>query len=448
MNSIKLASIILRRFALWQAVVFCGLLLVSSCRNDSLLGLELQPEGQFDSLQLTDTFSVRGFTVKGSRQRSDEAQSYFGAITSSQFGYSQSNLVFNLAGATGIFGDSLVVSNPDAVVLQLRPNKIYGNPSSSIPLEVVQLDEPLQLADPYFSDTTFRVREKILGSTVLSRSSQIQPTDTSIVNGDTIPYVIRIPLSLDVGTEIMTNLGNPWNDEESFQNGFNGLMLRIPENSSISQGAIYSFALLTGESMIMIYYTTPDGDKEVLEFPVSSTCSRINLFEHDYSGSLASSYLASSSKNEDILFVQGLSGLESEIQIPGLQSFGKTSLTAISKATLSFNLADEQPSEYSPSQRLYLLELDEDGSSTLTPDFIDNSARSGGFYSSANNGFSFDITRHVQRVVQSANEGGNINYGLRLRAQVPVLNGNDTSHNVIQGLDNIVLKVYHTDLNN
>ena len=40
----------------------------------------------------------------------------------------------------------------------------------------------------------------------------------------------------------------------------------------------------------------------------------------------------------------------------------------------------------------------------------------------------FDITRHVQRIVDEAQYGRDVNYGLRLHAQVPVLNGNDTAH--------------------
>tara|TARA_B100000902_G_scaffold395601_1_gene454536 strand:- start:265 stop:1632 length:1368 start_codon:yes stop_codon:yes gene_type:complete len=451
----KLITELIKRFVLWQAVIFCSLFAVlASCRNDSLLGLELQPEGQFDTVQFLDSFTVQAFTIPGKSQRSDETQSYIGALQSYEFGYSISNLILNFDAETGLLSNTAGFNaiKIDSIVLQLRPIKIYGDATSEIPVEVLELNEPLTLLEEYFSDFEPDLKETILGSSVFKRPGQIKVTDSTIIESgverERLPLVFRIRLENSFGQYLMENLGGGgWTSLNQLQTNFGGLMIRIPEGAKVDAGAVYSFALLTGESSILIYHTPAD-QQERLELPITSNCSRINQFSHDYSGSLVESYLNSSSNSQDLLFVQGMTGTKAQINIPGLQSFGQSQFSAIAKATLDFTLADEQPTFLGRSPRLFLLELEKDGTETLTPDFVESPSRANGIYSRLTNSYTFDVTQHVQRVTKAAQSGQNINYGLTLNAQVPVLNGNDTSHNVIQGVDNIMLKLYHTDLKN
>ena len=451
MNNVNKRNLI-KRFVERQTVVVLILitLIAVSCNEDGLLGLEVQPDGQYDTITLTDSFSVRAFTLEGERQRSDEAQSYIGRLQSDEFGSTESALILNFSLITGNTVIELNGYTVDSVVLHLRPNEIYGVPKDEVPIDIYRVNEVLDIEGDYYSDFSPEIGPTPAASAVFKYPRQIKSTDTIRVAGEPEPFQFRIPLDVSIGQELLSILiDQSATDTKSFQSIFNGFMIKPTEGgmSADATGAIYSLALLTGESGIRLYVSNGT-DSEVLKYPINSQCARVNQYQHDYLGSLAETYLNDSKDNDDILFVQGLSGLRSEIHIPGLYNFGKMNNTAIAKAVLQFQLSDKQHSELGNSFRLFLLDLDADNSESLTLDYVYSPNRSGGRYDEETNGYEFDITRHVQRIVDAARIGEDLNYGLRLHAQVPVLNGNDTAHNMIQGFDNIALKLYHTDLNN
>jgi len=442
-----------QRFVFVQTVVFLSaILILSSCKDDELLGIELQPDGQFDTLAITDNLSIEAFTLLGEPQRSDEAQSFVGKVQSDQFGTSESSLLLNFDILQGNTDIDFTIYQVDSVVLSLRPNLIFGVPKNAIPIEVFELNETLLVSEEYQSDFDPEVKTTAIGSTTFSFSRQLKVPETVTIDTVTEVFQFRIKLDNELGEYLKEGIGDASaQSTEDFQEYFKGLMIKVGAGLDPTlTGAIYSMALLTGESGIKVY-TSESGNvqnTEVIEYPITSKCARINKITHDYSSSLAQTYLDDVSNNDDLLFVQGLAGLRTEIHIPGLYEFGVNNNTAIAKAVLQFELANEQNGELSNSQRLYLLDLEKDGSESLTLDYIYSPSRSGGKFDEDINGYQFDITRHVQRIVQEAQKGVDVNYGLRLHAQVPVLNGNDTAHNVLKGLDNIALKLYHTDLNN
>ena len=452
MNNVNPRNLI-KRFVERQTVVVLILitLVAVSCNEGGLLGLEVQPDGQYDTITLTDSFSVRAFTLEGERQRSDEAQSYIGHLQSPEFGSTESALIVNFSLITGNTVISLSGYSVDSVVLHLRPNQIYGVPQDEMPIDIFRVNEVLDVDVDYFSDFIPETETMAITQAVLKYPRQLKPTDTINVDGEAEPFQFRIPLDIATGQELLNHLidSDGLEDTEAFQNVYEGLMIKPTPGGLAAEatGAIYSMALLTGESGIRVYVSN-DTERETLKFPINSKCARINQYQHDYQNSLAETYLNDSKDNDDLLFVQGLSGLRSEVHIPGLYNFGALNNTAIAKAILKFELSDKQNAFLGNSFQLFLLDLDADNLESLTLDYVYSPGRSGGRYDEESNGYEFDITRHVQRIVDAARSGEDVNYGLRLHAQVPVLNGNDTAHNIIRGLDNIAVKLYHTDLNN
>ncbi|MEZ4721376.1 MAG: DUF4270 family protein [Flavobacteriales bacterium] len=413
------------------------------------MGIELQPDGQFDSLQFIDTFTVQAFTVTPQRQRSDEVQSYVGRVSSSVFGTTESALTTNFQFPTGYSGDSVLKGfTLDSVTLHLRPNQVFGVPSEPFEVEVFEIGQQIFIDSAYYSDFDPIVKQKV-GQGTFVHSGQIRITDTMLVDGIYEAFQFIIPLDKSFGEYLFSLFSNTSViSTNTFQSEFNGLMVR-PAAGTVSVGSIYSFALTTGESSIRLHVSnSAKNSSTTIKIPINGECARINQYTHQYSGSTVGNYLDNGQVRNDLVFVQGLVGSATEIQIPGLSTFGASGIYAASKATLSFPLADIQPSEFTHSKQLYLLDIDESGIESLTPDYVYSKARAGGKYNSSTNSFEFDVTRYVQRVLTAEMNGQNENYGLRLHAQVPVLNGNDTAMNVLKGMDNIVLKLYHTDLNN
>lgn len=111
-----------------------------------------------------------------------------------------------------------------------------------------------------------------------------------------------------------------------------------------------------------------------------------------------------------------------------------------------------QPSGVPFAPKLYLLDFEIDRASgdtleTLNSDYTFSTSRHGGELSEDETEYVFDVTRQIQKIIESAQSGGNANLGLTLNAQVPVLNGNVAFQSVLQGSDNIVLEIFYTDIN-
>lgn len=438
-----------QRFAWWRAVVafMIPLFVASGCKDDKVLGLELQPEGEFDPVGVLDTFTVKAFTLEGERQRSDEAQSYIGKLQSDMFGTSESALIMNFRlQVNNIYLENASSFNVDSVILHLQPTSAYGRFTDPVPVEVFEINQRIYADSAYFSDFSPRLEESAVGNYTMRLSKQISPLDSVIVDGQSKPFQFRIPLEQQLGEHLLAGLGSSYATNNSFQEYFNGLMVKVSDQMDASlDGAVYGFSLLDEQSGLSLYISTATTDTVVF-YPLNNTTARINQFKHDYSNSLIQDYLNDPSTNEDLLFVQGMAGTRAEIQIPSLYTFGQEANIAINKATLSFTVADQQPDIYGNAQQLFLLDLEEGGIESLTLDYIYSPTRSGGQLDDASGTYTFDVTRHVQKVLEEAKLGNDVNYGLRLHAQVPVINGNDTTQNVVKGSDNIVLKLYHTDL--
>ncbi|NCG29245.1 MAG: hypothetical protein GWP27_02115, partial [Bacteroidetes bacterium] len=100
---------------------------------------------------------------------------------------------------------------------------------------------------------------------------------------------------------------------------------------------------------------------------------------------------------------------------------------------------------------LYLLDVqydesNNDSAETLTLDYVFSTTRHGGFL--VDDEYVFDVTRQIQQALLDANAGNNSNYGFRLNAQVPIINGNVRDQNILKGSENIVLRIYYTDISN
>ena len=251
MNS-KTPQNLITRFVERQTVVVLVLIsiIVVSCKDDGLLGLEVQPDGQYDTISLTDTFSVRAFTMEGERQRSDEAQSYLGRLQSPEFGSTESALILNFSLITGNTVITLDGYTVDSVVLHLRPNQIYGVPQDEVPIDIHRLTEVLDVDGDYYSDFNPEIESSTIAQSVLKYSRQLKSSDTISVDGEPEPFQFRITLDLSIGEELLSLLiddAGP-DDTKSFQSVFEGLMLKPTEGamSTDATGAIYSMALLTG----------------------------------------------------------------------------------------------------------------------------------------------------------------------------------------------------------
>ncbi len=448
-----------QRLAIWRAVLFFSIILISgSCKDDRLLGLDVLPDGSLDHLQLIDTLTIESYSFMSESQRSDNYRNFVGKLNSPEFGTSSSNWAFNLTSpseAVTVLENIEDTVGIDSVVLYIRPVNVYGDITENLEIEVYELAEALD-DTAYFSDTNLTLNPLPIATETWSFESHDDFLDTTVIVTDSFLFKIGVSLPNSIGSRLLKGSGRDYTDSESLQRFFKGLMIKVSENyQPAGNGALYDFITSSVNSFVQVFYTVEEEDgttsQYFVRYPINNSSLRVNEQSNDPSGSLLDQYLQDPSKTDDLLFVQGLSGSKAQINIPHLNNLGENTLLAVSKATLTVPVASEQPTNFDRSSKLYLLDVqydesNNDSAETLTLDYVFSTTRHGGFL--VDDEYVFDVTRQIQQALLDANAGNNSNYGFRLNAQVPIINGNVRDQNILKGSENIVLRIYYTDISN
>ncbi len=446
-----------QRFALWRAVVFLVLLVsLGACKGDQLLGLEVQPEGSLDPIQKLDSFTVQAKTVLlDEPQVSTNFQNFVGTMNNDVFGRSSASLYLNFILeseniALDLKPEEYVV---DSLILNIRASNSYGDPTEIQLLEVFVIDEEIISDSNYTSDKAFQTDDQPVGTAPISFESQDKIGELfNSADYDGFQFY----LDKDLGEFLLQGIGREYATSAQLQEYFRGLLIETNASNSVQNGAIYSF-ITSGSSTGLTLYFHPKNssnadEAESLTFLTSTSTSRINRFDNDRSTALVSNYLNDLSKGKELLFVQGMSGVRTELLFPSLNNFAKATDIAVNLTRLRIKTSDMQPSGLDYSPELILLDFEVDPSTgdtleTLNLDYTFSTSRHGGELSDDKSEYSFDVTRQIQKIIESAQGGSNVNLGFTLNAQVPVLNGNVRTQTVLQGSDNIVLEIFYTDIN-
>jgi hypothetical protein len=446
-----------QRFALWQAVLFFMLLVaLSACNGDRLLGVEVQPEGALDPIQKIDSFTVEARTVLlDEPQNSTRAESFIGTINNDVFGRSSASLYLNFVLESenvtlDLSPEEYVV---DDLTLTLNADVAYGTPSESQQFRIKVLDEDLILDSTYNSSKSFRTDDNPVGTTFFSFTDQSQMN--SLTNDDSYAG-IQISLDKDLGEFLLQGIGREYSTSSQFQEYFKGLFIENSSPSSVQTGAIYNLNTTGSRIELTLNFHPANNDsadaRESLTYVTTLSTTRVNHFDHDRTGALVEGSINDPEKGRELLFAQGISGVRSELFFPYLNTFAQSNDIAISLARIKVKTSDMQPSGVPFAPKLYLLDFEIDRASgdtleTLNSDYTFSTSRHGGELSEDETEYVFDVTRQIQKIIESAQSGGNANLGFTLNAQVPVLNGNVAFQSVLQGSDNIVLEIFYTDIN-
>lgn len=420
-----------------------GILLQSCKKEDSALGLGLQPEGDLLNATLVDSFAIETYTALEDSLRTDELSNcLLGSYVDPVFGKTTASFYTQLGLATP--NPTLGAFTIDSVHIRLR----YASPSHYGALDP-QTFSVQRITQQFYKDSDYYSSSELTTSGVelmLPGFETITPktTGNTVLGNDTLDPMLVLRLNPSIGTDILNGVaGGNLASETAFNNFFYGLRIAVNNPAqAVNSGGILYFNLTDSDTRMVIYYTEGTTQKQ-MAFPISTNQARFSHFEHDYTGTPVADQLANPSQGQKFFYTQSMAGVHSIINIPGIDGLKKLGGNIIiHKAELSLPVQYFITAPYTPAAANFIVYKKTDGEYASTYDQLAQYSIYGGLYNDSQKAVVFNIGRHVQRMVKGEIE----NLGFK------VLNGASSvaaSRNVYAGQDSPnrekpYLKVYYT----
>jgi hypothetical protein len=404
-----------KNFFRLQISLVAGIVLISSCKDPDIVGLDVQPPGDQLNLIYTDTATVRAYTIREDSLRTDEVSLYLiGSYTDSVFGRTDASIYTQvlLPSSNVNLGDSLAL---DSVVLTLAYDGYYADTFPQQVFHVYELDESMDIGAEYYSNKTFAVKPVELGSATITPA----PNTDVAVGGDTLPPHIRIRLSQALGDTLLEwSKNSQLTNNINFLNLFKGLYIKA--DSITSGGGIFYFNLLASQSKLTLYYSSGADDSLSFSFIFTTQSARMTHFQHDYSMSPVQQQLNDSTFGDSLVYVQSMAGVRTKIRLPNLQNFISNGMIAVNKAELEITVTDNSDNRLAVPDKLLVLGSDANGTALFLPDQFEGTLYYGGTYNSSTRKYKFNIARYIQNVLT----GTQTDYGLYLAVSGGVIQAN------------------------
>jgi len=392
-------------------------LLFSSCKKESELGIDIQPEEDLIGCYTTDTTTLNTWTVIEDSLRTDETPTIvLGTCVDADFGtttagvYSQFSIPNNLNdinfGAVCPFGQTILDS---AVLMISYKYDFYGDTLFPQTLSVYQMTDMIYKDSVYYSNQTKNFNPAAIGSL----SFYPTPRKSKIVGTDTLPAHLRIPIDLNWANLVFaqsggTNLASNSNWLE-FMNG-----LYIASTGTAGKSLLY-FNLLDSLTGLRFYYHNTCGDTTDFTFVVNSSAAYFSHYDHDYSGANVNfelgDQLSTPGGQNAITFVQSNAGLKTKIEFPFLKNWYDNLgyPVAINKAELVIFGDETFASDNFPlNTRLFLTSIDSFNKEHLLIDMFESSSYYGGPLNTTTNCYKINIARYIQGVLSGEEENNGI----------------------------------------
>ena len=433
-------------------ILFLCLTVIFSCKkkdDDSVLGLDVQPEEDLVGVQITDTVSLRMFTQKVDSVKSyNDQYKYLGSNLDPIFGRTDASIYTNFSIANNLtnltFGSNPILDSAEIVIRFLGQS--IGDTTTALNYDVYLLDEKLINGTSYYSSN-----QVVTGTKVSSITGKIKTRGSNLC--------LVFPLDANFANEILKTNANLVNNT-SFQNAYKGFYITTKASplTSPGNGAIRRFDLDDNISGVNLYYH--DGNSlavatQTAQFTFRGIDAvRFNQIKHDYNSAefnlkeqLTSTEEVAISNGNSNIYVNSFGGTRAKIYLPHLKNFSDSQLVSISRAELIVKI-DETKSPYNPNygypSSLALIAANADGTTEElvydqleTTDFV----KYGGNYDATNKQYVFNIARHVQKIIAR-----NIsNYGFYLVNAIPnksyvIRRDNQYSRVVLGGKNNVSCK--------
>ncbi|GLR16570.1 DUF4270 family protein [Portibacter lacus] len=361
---------------LYSLAAMLALVFTFSCNKTSLVGSELFVPGSINLLY-EDDFEITGKTIMGDSIITYDGTSSISTLTIGElndpvFGKTigEGYVSLNRASTAPIFqyDDGQKVTLDSAVlILSYKHDGFYGDTLTRQEISVNVLEE-----DIFGADTMYSSFRPSAGSLIGSKSIVPNFNDSLFITepGDTSvsAYAQQLRITLDDSwAQAMIDDTTLVSSFDNFNAYAPGLKISSTPETSATFGLDFSTNQENPYNYITIYYTK---DTLQLTYTIIVGNARHSYFEKDYSGSVVAPFFNDEEKGKELLYLQGLTGAEVEIDIPVLAS-NDFDEYLVNKAELEFYvLEDDISSDYSPAEAIYLERYNDDGETVVISDVI------------------------------------------------------------------------------
>ncbi|MEM8909892.1 MAG: DUF4270 family protein, partial [Bacteroidota bacterium] len=295
---------------------------------------------------------------------------------------------------------------------------IYGDLNALQRFEVYEIDELIDNDTSYFSNQQFMTKNVVLGEK--NFRPRFRQSDSLTVftytSGDTLTSTLAPHLRInlhELNTEIadlLFTLGDDDYESDNFISVFNGLSIRAINTTETMLSFDLSSSSVSG---MTLYYKNSDGELAQYEYSIFNPNLKHSNIRHDFTGTPIANAFDSKIIGDSILYLQGMSGPNIEVEIPYANVLKDQVI--VNKAELIFTIesAIDDPI-FAPSDQLILTRRNEDDVLVVIPDVS--------FAISRN-----DLGLFGGSVESSTNASGSLvnTYALNISSQLKSINDED-----------------------
>ena len=400
-------------------LVFVLVVAAVSCRKSpNTIGNNLIDGGNYIGVYHTNATPIVCHSLLDSIGTKNVNYALLGSMKDPVFGNTQAGFYtqLHLSSTHHKFGTNPVL---DSLVLQLYIGKCYGDTTTLQTIHVCKMTDSLSSSSSYYcySEVQTDAVDHANGYQYLPRPN----TAMTIIGNDTIDRpVIRIPLSQDLGNYIMNLDSSVYFSPDAFKKQFFGLHV-ITENVNENGSVCYLNLTNNTFSQLQLYYHEADDPNKSMryDFYVTTNDVYFNRCIHDYTQ--GDENFTEQVLNDDAalgqqtVYMQAMGGVKTFIKFPDVEHWADTlenSHVVINDAKLVIP-ADElfaDTSIFMAPNSLFLVGLNQDGSTFVLPDNYEGTTYWGGTYSSKTKSVTFHISEYLADIVN----GTKPNLGLYL----------------------------------
>lgn len=404
-----------------------GVVFTSCKKKDNELGLGLQPDEDIIGLNSIDTLSLVTYCTTSDSIVTDELASsnMLGSYVDPYLGLVESSIYaqIRLEGAVDFIPDGGTLTDIvlDSAILYLDITGYYGMLDE-------QTFEVYRITEDFYEDSTYYSTSSLSTDVVnLVTSGIITP------NGDQLSIPLRLsdfaqPIVNESGTGVLS--GNDGDGE--FVDWFKGLHIKVNNSSqSEGEGAILYLDLESENSKVTLYYrdtlgASTEHDTLEFDFNINSSSARFSNFNQDYTGTLVEQILTDSTLGQEVFFSQTMGGVRAKLDIPYALNVLDSGNVIVNKAELILPVQYYPGDPLFPTDQLFLVMDNEDGTISFIPDYTDSP---GGYFVDDESSYTFNITRYYNQLISgeiSAQPLTIISAGNAVTANRVVFNGPET----------------------